>query len=233
MVTAITMGDAAGVGPELILRAHEQSLFSGPTVVIGDYSVLERCQKAIGTSCDLQRLSPEAAIGEAAEHTGAEAAEHAGYEGEKPAGAPIDAGGKEPPPRPLLVYDLGLLTGEEVPVGKVSAKTGEAAARYVEHATRLALAGHIDGFVTCPMNKEATRLALPEFTGHTELIAELCGAENVSMMLASKRLIVSHVSTHVSLAEAISKVSRDRVLSVIRLTHEALSRLSSTSRLAV
>ncbi len=215
MHIAITMGDAAGVGPELILRAHEQGVFDSGAVVVGDYSVLERCKQVTGSSVRLQRVP-------ATEFSSTLSSESGDTEQK------ADAESK-----PLIVCDLGLIEGKDVAVGELSARTGGAAARYVEHATRLALAGMFDAFVTCPVNKEATRLALPGFTGHTELIAELCGVSDISMMLASSKLTVSHVSTHVSLAEAIQRVTRERVLSVIRLTYQAMRRFMPTPRLAV
>ena len=77
-------------------------------------------------------------------------------------------------------------------------------------ATRAAIAGEIAAVVTLPMNKEATQLSDPDFTGHTELIGQLCGVGDVTIMLASDQLIVTHVSTHCSLATARSPYRRDR-----------------------
>ncbi len=211
------MGDAAGVGPELVLRAHEQAVFDNETVVVGDYSVLERCRQALDLSVQLQRIT-RSEIERLGEH----------------AFSAVQSRARErAAENTLLVCDLALLNGTDVSVGEVSALSGEAAARYVELATRLALGGLVGGVVTCPINKEATRLALPGFTGHTELIADLCGSANVCMLLWSSKLAVSHVSTHVSLAEAIQRVTPERVLAVIRLTHSALARLVSNPRLAV
>ncbi len=110
---------------------------------------------------------------------------------------------------------------------------GAAARAYVVEATRAALRGEIAALVTLPMNKEATRLADASFTGHTELIASECGVEGAVLMLASDRLIVTHVSTHCSLREAIERVKRDRVLRVIRLTCDAVRRLRGEPRVAV
>jgi 4-hydroxythreonine-4-phosphate dehydrogenase len=83
------------------------------------------------------------------------------------------------------------------------------------------------------MNKEATQLSDPTFVGHTELIAGLCGAERVTMMLTNGQIAVTHVSTHCSLQEAIHRVRRDRVLDVIRLTNDALARFLDRPRIAV
>ena len=84
-----------------------------------------------------------------------------------------------------------------------------------------------------PMNKEATQLSDPRFVGHTEMIAELCGAPRVTMMLTNGSIAVTHVSTHCALREAIERVRADRVLDVIELTNAALSRFLAKPRVAV
>jgi 4-hydroxythreonine-4-phosphate dehydrogenase len=83
------------------------------------------------------------------------------------------------------------------------------------------------------MNKEATQISDPEFVGHTEMIAGLCGVKNFSMMLTTKDIAVSHVSTHVSMREAITRVTTERVLDVITLTDSALARFIPQPRIAV
>jgi 4-hydroxythreonine-4-phosphate dehydrogenase len=121
----------------------------------------------------------------------------------------------------------------DVTPGRINAKSGAAARAYVVSATRAALAGEIAAMVTLPMNKEATQLSDPRFTGHTELIGELCGASDVTIMLASAQLIVTHVSTHCSLREAIERAKRDRVARIIELTWHAVRRLKPHARVAV
>jgi 4-hydroxythreonine-4-phosphate dehydrogenase len=76
-------------------------------------------------------------------------------------------------------------------------------------------------------------MSQPDFTGHTEYIAKLCGAPDFTLMLASDRLIVTHVSTHVSLRQAIECVKKENILKIIRLTHGVLPRLRAASRIAV
>lgn len=133
----------------------------------------------------------------------------------------------------LNVYDLALLTADDLRIGEVSQKSGQAALAYVEHATRLALAKQVSAIVTLPINKEATRLTAPNFSGHTEYIAELCGEENYTMMLVSEQLIVTHVSTHISLRQALEQVTTEKVLNIIRLTHNAVARLRPRNKIAV
>ncbi|MDQ3254354.1 MAG: 4-hydroxythreonine-4-phosphate dehydrogenase PdxA [Acidobacteriota bacterium] len=131
------------------------------------------------------------------------------------------------------VLDLGLLKEEDLKIGELSKASGRAALKYVRCATELALDGQVTAEVTMPMNKEATRLSDPRFTGHTGYIAELCGRDKYTLMLASEKLIVTHVSTHVSLRNAIESVKRDQVFDVIKLTHEVLPRLRQSGRIAV
>ena len=133
----------------------------------------------------------------------------------------------------LNVLDHGLLRREDLAIGKVDAATGRAAREYVIAAARAALAGEIDAMVTLPMNKEATQRSDPTFTGHTELIGEVCGSKDVTIMLYSDELIVTHVSTHVSLSDAIQRVKKDRVSRIIELTVEAVRRLRPNVRIAV
>ncbi|MDQ6700515.1 MAG: 4-hydroxythreonine-4-phosphate dehydrogenase PdxA [Acidobacteriota bacterium] len=136
-------------------------------------------------------------------------------------------------PLALNILDAGLLRTGEIAPGKLSRASGHAAREYVIAATRAALAKEIAAMVTLPMNKEATQLSDPHFTGHTELIGELCGARDVTIMLASDQLIVTHVSTHVSLATAIERAKKERICTILRLTTDALRRLMANPRIAV
>ncbi|MGJ5813495.1 4-hydroxythreonine-4-phosphate dehydrogenase PdxA [Paludibaculum fermentans] len=133
----------------------------------------------------------------------------------------------------LNVVNSGLMSGADVTPGVINAKSGHAAREYVIAATKAALAGQIAAMVTLPMNKEATQLTDPGFTGHTELIGALCGVEDVTIMLASDQLIVTHVSTHCSLADAIARARFDRICTIIRMTSEAVLRLKPGAKIAV
>lgn len=131
------------------------------------------------------------------------------------------------------VRDPGLLKSSDVTPGQLSRDSGAAARQYVVDATKAALAGEISAVVTLPINKEATQMTDPNFTGHTELIGELCGSDDVTIMLVSDQLIVTHVSTHVSLKTAIERAKKERVLKIIQLTGAAVRRLRSNPRIAV
>jgi len=185
---AITMGDASGVGPEIVLRTFCEGGLGDDVVVYGDLAILQNGAQLLGLAVDWDRLP---------------------------------------------IVDLGLLTAPQHRPGLVDGATGAAARAYVERATLDALAGRVAGLVTMPMNKEATQRSDPNFVGHTELIAGLCGVERVTMMLTNGSLAVTHVSTHCSLTEAIRRVRAERVLDVVRLTHEALRRFIASPRIAV
>ena len=201
---AITMGDASGVGPEIVLRrAADGELTGGDVVVYGDASILSHGATLLGLDVAIDVV-------------------------DGPGDAHSDA---------LCVVDLARLGVADHRPGALDAAAGAAARDYVLAATDAALAGEVAAVITMPMNKEATQLTDPAFVGHTELIAERCGAASVTMMLTAEHakgsLAVTHVSTHCSLREAIDRVRVDRVLAVVRLTHGALRGFLDAPRIAV
>ncbi len=120
-------------------------------------------------------------------------------------------------PGSVPILDMANLNVEACPVGQVTAASGKAAVEFVVRACDLALAHLVDAVVTAPLNKAAMNLAGFQYAGHTELLAERTRAEKVSMLLVGPKLRVVHVSTHVSLSEAIKRVTRERVDEVIEL----------------
>jgi 4-phospho-D-threonate 3-dehydrogenase / 4-phospho-D-erythronate 3-dehydrogenase len=124
--------------------------------------------------------------------------------------------------------------GAPLPWGQLSPVAGDAAFRFIERAVRDAEAGAIGCIVTAPINKEALNAAGHHYDGHTGMLRELTGANAAYMLLASERLKVIHVSTHVSLADAIRRATTERVLATIRAGHEHLQRIGIASpRIAV
>jgi 4-phospho-D-threonate 3-dehydrogenase / 4-phospho-D-erythronate 3-dehydrogenase len=123
--------------------------------------------------------------------------------------------------------DLRILGLPERPVqpGLLSPESGRIAVETVRRAVGECLAGRLDAIVTGPINKYAVEMAGIPFSGHTEFIADLCHTRDVRMLLASERLRVIHVSTHVSLAEACRRASTDRILKTIELARLSLSQL--------
>lgn len=133
----------------------------------------------------------------------------------------------------LNIYDLGLLKADQLTPGQINKEVAEASREYVAEASRMALDNKFSALVTLPVNKEAIRLSDANFTGHTELIADICGQTNYTMMLASEKLTVTHVSTHVSMQQSIENVKQDRIYNVIKLTHDAIARFKEQPRIAV
>lgn len=195
----ITIGDANGVGPEILLRAYSENLLDHDFIAIGDYSVLAFCNEHLGMQIPINRVD---AIHQMKNDV-------------------------------LNVLDLEILSHGDINIGKISEKTGSASIQYVRKATELAIDKVIDALVTLPINKEAIRKTIPDFSGHTGFIADLCKTTNYTMMLTSDQLIVTHVSTHVSLKDAIQNVRKERILDVIHLTDNTLKKLGHKSRIAV
>jgi 4-phospho-D-threonate 3-dehydrogenase / 4-phospho-D-erythronate 3-dehydrogenase len=195
----ITIGDASGIGPEVLLKAFANGELRWPFVAYGDLTALQFYNDRLVYGVALR------AIAQPSEYR----------------------------PGDLNVVDHQLLRPADITPGKLSAKAGSAAREYVVSAARAALAGDIAAIVTLPMNKEATRLSDPEFTGHTELIGALCGVRDVTIMLASDDLIVTHVSTHMSLLNAIRAAKQARIQTIIQLTADAVGKLIAKPRIAI
>ena len=201
-VLGITMGDAAGVGPEIIAMALMKSELQAKArmVVLGDASVMEDAARIVGCPLPVRTLADHADIERAALDDSA-----------------------------IWVLDFKNRPIESLTRGKVDAVNGNAAFEYIDRAVTLALANTIDAIVTAPLNKEALHLAGHMYPGHTEALAALCdiGDDDVTMLLASPRLRVSHVSTHCSMMEAVTSLTTDRVVQVGRLTAAAVAPLVS------
>src|SRR5690606_32829769 len=109
--------------------------------------------------------------------------------------------------------------------GVLSAACGNASFRFIERAVKMAQDGRAGGIVTAPINKEALNAAGHHYDGHTGMLAALTGARSSFMLLASERLKVIHVSTHVSLRGAIDRARTERIVATIRAGHEHLRRI--------
>ncbi|MCC7371186.1 MAG: 4-hydroxythreonine-4-phosphate dehydrogenase PdxA [Chloroflexi bacterium] len=201
-VLGITMGDAAGVGPEIIAMAlmKPELRANARMVVLGDASVMEDAARIVGSPLPVRALGDASEIGTATLDDGA-----------------------------IWVLDFKNRPFESLTRGKVDAVNGNAAFEYIDTAVTLALANTIDAIVTAPLNKEALHLGGHMYPGHTEALAALCdiGDDDVTMLLASPRLRISHVSTHCSMMEAVQTLTTDRVVRVARLTAEAVGPLVS------
>ena len=191
---AVTMGDPAGIGPEIVAKTFADPGFreESRAVVVGDPAILERAIRLLELPLRVNAISEP---------------EEAAFE---PDAVDVIAVGEVP---------------EDLPFGELDARAGEAAFRYVERATGLAGAGRVGAIATAPLNKEAMHLAGHRYPGHTEILADLTGTKAYAMMLVTDELKVIHVSTHVSLKEAIERVKPERELAVIRLAHDSMRKL--------
>lgn len=122
----------------------------------------------------------------------------------------------------LNILDLHLINKAELQYGKVQAVAGSAAFESIRKAVELVKNKDIDAIVTAPLNKEALHLAGHKYPGHTEIFAALTGTKNYAMLLYHKKLSVIHVSTHVSLLEAITGLRRERIEKVIILANDVM-----------
>ena len=212
---AITQGDSAGIGPEIIAKAFRDTPADlHGCFVVGDVATLRRAAQCIerpGTPA-----LPVALISNPAEALSV-------------------------PPRCVPVLQLDGIAGPQ-PFGHISAEAGQAAAQCVVWAARAALRGEIAGLVTAPLHKEALHAAGVDYPGHTELLqAEAAAWRGVAladmpvrMMLASDELRTVLVSIHMSLRAALEAVTLDNVFQTLLITHAALLRsLGRAPRIAV
>jgi len=191
------MGDPAGIGPEICLRALKAPdvLERCLPVLFGDVSVLDGVAQAAGIAKTYSRVVSVSELDDFFEIT-------------------------EP-----TVFDCGAIDAAKVTPGKISAACGKAGYIYIERAIKAALAEKIDGVVTAPIHKESLSLSGVNFPGHTEIFTSLTGAKRTCMMLYSDKLTVSMATTHIGYHEVPERLSAERLLNVIELTAQAMQQI--------
>ncbi|MYZ44570.1 4-hydroxythreonine-4-phosphate dehydrogenase PdxA [Schauerella aestuarii] len=186
---AVTLGDVAGVGPEItakMLLDHPALRERARLVVVGDAGVMRAAVSRLGRDPQTVRVVQ----------------------------SPRDATNA---PGTIEVFQAGPdLT--HVPLGEIHADAGDGSVRFVTTACALARAGEIDGIVTAPLNKAAMHAAGHKWPGHTELLAHEFGVKTFSLVLSAGDLYIFHATTHVSLRDAIDLVTRERLRAVFRLS---------------
>ena len=199
-VIGITMGDPAGIGPEIIIKALGQSYGLIPCipVVLGDMATLERAARVVKWGGCLKSIS-----------------------------GPPDA--RYLPDHIHVISPKGLEEYSVEP-GRPTVEGGKASAVFIEKAVSLAVSGQISAMVTCPINKAMLNSAGYPFEGHTQMIASLTGCDSYVMMLAGERLRVALVTIHVPLARVPKLITMASVYKTIVITHEALARDFGLSR---
>jgi 4-phospho-D-threonate 3-dehydrogenase / 4-phospho-D-erythronate 3-dehydrogenase len=203
-IIGLSMGDPAGIGPEICLRAirDPRVLNACVPVIFGDIEVLLHVAACTGL------VSPPSSVVSLSTWPRALT---------------------EP-----AVVDCGAIRSAEFTPGTVSKACGLAAVRYIEAAVEAAKNGATSAIVTAPIHKDAIRLAGSAHPGHTEMIAQLTGARRTCMMMASDELMVSLATIHVGLARVASTLTVQRVLDAIELTGEMLRRIGKkTPRILV
>lgn len=194
-ILAITMGDPAGVGPEIAAKT-----FSDFTVydrcrplLIGNITIMERALGVVKSDLKINKVS---SVSEAKFEKGT-----------------ID------------IYQIEVENVASIAYGEVSAIAGDLAFKAVKKAIDLALAKEVDATVTGPIHKGALNAAGHHFSGHTEIYAHYTNTSKYGMLLADEDLKVVHVSTHVSLRQACDLVKKERILDVIHLMNDALHQI--------
>lgn len=198
-VLAITMGDPAGVGPEIAAK-----VFAMP-------ELYEQCRPLLTGNAQIMCSALSIAKTDLIVHPIKNVQEALFQFGT------ID------------VLDIPVENPETIEFGKISVSAGDIAFRSVVKAIELALAGEVDGTVTNPINKGAINAAGHHFSGHTEIYAHYTNSPKYAMLLADEKIKVIHVSTHVSLRNACDLVKKDRVLETIRLLNEGLQKIGIES----
>lgn len=195
-IVGITLGDPAGIGPEVVLGAlqDEEVYTRCVPVVIGNADVLRRCSEATGISAGTVRVidSPKSAQG--AKNL-------------------------------VELVHVEVPEMLDIRPGELSREAGVAAEAFVRKACDLALAGEIDAIATAPINKKSLRLASIKHTGHTEMLAVYLGASDPLTLFITENMRIFFLSRHLSLREAIDYVTEDRVYSFIKRVHEAMTDL--------
>ncbi|KKK34955.1 4-hydroxythreonine-4-phosphate dehydrogenase [Salinicoccus sediminis] len=193
-IIGITMGDASGVGPEIIVKslAHTDILERCHPIVIGDLKMLERAAGLLQADFKTVKIDSDFNFNKLEDNK-------------------------------VYCYDLDLIP-EDLAFGEVSATAGDGAFQYLKTAIELANSEKIDAICTAPLNKEALHKGGHNYPGHTEILAELTDTEDFSMMLSSPKLKVIHVTTHMGLIDAINSIEPERVLKVINLANDTLKK---------
>lgn len=199
-LVAITMGDPAGVGPEVCLQllANSEIAAIATPIIFGDARLLSRCARQTGLPAPKRILSE------------------------------IDWATQCLSISEPAILDLFGFDAEDFAPGVVSAKTGAAGYRYIEKSIEAALAGQVAAVATAPLNKEALRAAGILYPGHTEIFADKTGASRACMFQYSDEVRASFVTVHCGYHEVPGLLTIERILDVIELTADAMRRIRGT-----
>ena len=195
---AVTLGDVAGIGPEITAKTlllHPELRDECIPVVIGDADAMRAAVALIGRDPSVVGVISD------------------------PRKATND-------PNVIEIIQTGSPLAS-VPAGTISAAAGDAAYRFIVEACALAMGGKVDAVVTAPLNKAALHAGGHQWPGHTELLAHEFGVKNFSLVLSAGELYFFHLTTHVSLKTAIEHITpqrTDEILSLAGAFAKALGR---------
>lgn len=185
---ALTLGDVAGIGPEITAKS-----------LLGHDDLRDKCVPIV--------IGDEASMRRGVANVGGNP------DAVRVIASPADATNT---PGTIELIQVGPSL-ESVELGVLSAEAGDGSYRFVVEACRLARNGQVDGIVTAPLNKAAMHAGGHNFPGHTELLAHEFGVTNYSLVLSAGELYFFHLTTHVSMRQAIEDITFDRTLSVLKL----------------
>lgn len=193
-VIGITLGDPAGIGPEIVLGAlKSRDLYEACVpVVVGNVEILRRCAQTVGVD-----TGPIEVV-------------------DNPRNAAGRLGAVE-------VVDVEVPGIDRLVPGEISREAGAASEAFIKRACYLGLAGQIDAITTAPINKESLRMADIEHIGHTEMLAAYLGSANPLTMFVTENMRIFFLSRHLSLRQAVDYVTEGRVYDFIKLVHAAMT----------
>ena len=194
-VIGISMGDPAGIGPEIAAKAlADKRVYEiARPLIVGDANTIAKAIEIVKVDLEVRAISE---VGQAKFEYGN-----------------ID------------VFDLKNVDTDALVYGRVQPMAGKAAFEAIEKVISLAMEGQVDATVTGPINKESLNQAGYSYSGHTEIYADYTKTKEYTMFLVERNMRVVHVSTHVSLKRACELVKKERILEVIRLANDACKRL--------
>lgn len=198
---AITMGDPAGIGPELCLKylAQFQQKMSCIPLFFGDATVLQQVARQLGWNYSLPAISWERYLKNPSSVTQS------------------------------TLIDMQSMANNTVRPGKIDKAHGKAAYLYIQRAIEQAICGNVDAVVTNPIHKKALNRAGIAYPGHTEILETMTASDSICMMLTSEKITCSLVTAHVAYEDVPRLLGTDRILEVIRLTNQAMRAIRGRS----
>lgn len=192
---AVTMGDPAGIGPEIVARTiDDKEIFNiARCIVIGDRKIMEKAIQIVGADLKIHVTENPA-------------------EGDYSEGV-------------LNLIDLDNINMDQFEYGKVSAMCGQAAYDYIAKSIEITMCGQADAVATTPINKESLHAAEVPFIGHTEIFGALTGTEDPLTMFETNGLRVFFLTRHKSLRDMLDDIKKDRIIDYVQRCTEALRKL--------